>query len=239
MKATRRGVMTGAAAGTIALAGTALVMSLNSGPQQHAEMASAAGKASAAAAAKPPGPSLATYTRPYVLTDSHYSKPLKRCVKTTAWGKISFQLKAPPHGVTGYNKVRLHDPVVRASVLTKCRGGKTAKATSATLVQRWYESSCKASVELSGGIDATKVWSVSVTPTINCGTRKVGQGQTRYPQGSYKTFTQYNSGTKLKFGFVPNASKPLCLSVKTSAIIYVKSKSDSSYSPTMKACVKY
>ncbi|MBB1243260.1 hypothetical protein GL263_06735 [Streptomyces durbertensis] len=180
-----------------------------------------------------------TYTRSYKKTLDFYSKPLKRCVRTTLTGKVTFKHSILHKGKGGmphrYRGVKVSDPKMETRVLTKCKGGKAATLTKAKLTQRWYESKkCKMDVAVTAGFP----WSVAVTPTVECGKREAGTRSTTYSTKS-KVYTQHNSGQPLYFtGQIllgMNSSKSLCLSGRPTVTAYIKNKSDS-WAKTAKVC---
>jgi hypothetical protein len=207
-----------------AVAGSLLTVGLISVPA-NAETAQRAGE---------------TFTKNYTLVKEFKSKPLKRCVRVTLWGSITFtRTQSSEFLELIYKNIKLNNPTVRVSALAKCGSKKTSTLTKVKIVQRWYESTCKAEVKVSAGYP----WAISAEPTFECGRHRVGSRGSTYT-GTHKTFTQYNSGRPLTFTGTLHAGKtvrnppvPLCLSVRPTFTVYVKNKSDSSTS-TLKACVK-
>src|SRR5262249_35182467 len=96
-----------------------------------------------------------TYTKPYSKSASFYSKPLQRCVKTTLSGKITFKhylYKQKGAVSDAFLGVKLINPTMHTTVLTKCSGGKAATLTKVSMTQRWYESTkCKLNVAVTAG----------------------------------------------------------------------------------------
>lgn len=184
-----------------------------------------------------------TYTRSYSKSTNFYSAPLKRCVRTTLSGKVTFTyyLYRQHSAADRYYNVKLVEPKMKISVLTKCSGGKAATLTDASLTQRWYESTCK----LDAAVTAGYPWTVAVTPTVECGKHDVGTRSTKY-SAKATTYTQNNSGRPVAFsgdlilGRDPehgSTVRPLCLSGRPTVTAYISNKSDS-WTKTLKACVK-
>jgi hypothetical protein len=206
-----------------AIAGSLLTVGLIPAPANAAETAERAGQ---------------TFTKNYTLVKEFNSKPLKRCVRVTLWGSITFtRTQESLHLI--YKNIKLNNPTARLSVLAKCGKTKTSTLTKAKITQRWYESTCKAEVKVSVGYP----WAVSVEPTYECGNRRVGARGSTYT-GTHKIFTQYNSGRPLTFTgsvwagtTVRNPPVALCLSARPTFTAYAKNKSDS-FTSRLKACVK-
>lgn len=93
-----------------------------------------------------------TYTKPYSKSANFYSKPLGRCVRTTLSGKVTFKhyyYKQKGAISDAFLGVKLINPTMRTTVLTKCTGGKSATVTKMAMTQRWYESTkCKLNVAI-------------------------------------------------------------------------------------------
>lgn len=64
-----------------------------------------------------------THTKKYSQTKSFYSKPLKRCVRTTLSGKVTFKYGYIV-GRHTYKDIKVIEPKMATKVLTKCSGGK-------------------------------------------------------------------------------------------------------------------
>lgn len=180
-----------------------------------------------------------TFTRSYTLVKEFKSTPLGRCARVTLWGSITFTRTQGPGLYLVYKDIKVNNPTARVSALARCGSKTTSTLTKSTIRQRWYESTCKASVKVSVGFP----WSVSIEPTVECGKRAVGQRATSYSVKA-TTYTQYNSGRPLYFTgsvwagtSVRNPPVALCLSGKPTITVYVNNKSDS-FTSTMKACVK-
>jgi len=179
-----------------------------------------------------------TYTKPYNKSANFYSKPLKRCVKTTLSGKVTFKhYLYKQHGAIAdaFLGVKLINPTMHTTVLTKCSGGKSATVTKMAMTQRWYESTkCKLNVAIAAGYQ----WTVAVTPTVECGRRNAGTRATTYSVKA-NNYTQSNSGRPVDFnGEVHIKYKTaLCLSARTTVTAYISNRSDSGTN-TIKACVK-
>lgn len=194
---------------------------------------------SSAHAAEPAAERAQTFSRSYTLVKEFKSKPLKRCVRVTMWGSITFT-RAQGQGLfLVYKNIKVNNPTARVSALAKCGSKKTSTLTKAKVTQRWYETRCQADVKVSIGYP----WAVAVEPTFECGRHRVGVRGTTYT-GKHTKYTQYNSGRPLYFTGTTWAGKTvrqppvaLCLSARPTFTGYVKNKSDS-FTATMKACVK-
>ncbi|WP_326576829.1 hypothetical protein OG889_12340 [Streptomyces sp. NBC_00481] len=179
-----------------------------------------------------------SHSKPYSATVAMWSKPLKRCVYVKLTGRVEFkhyywQMKgAKDHA---YTDVKLKDPSMTATTYTSCSGGKRAKLTKLQLTQRWYESTkCKMNAKVAVG-----VWSLSVTPTLECGKRKAATRATTYNETLWK-YSQSNSGRPASFDGMVRVSlkkEKLCLSARPEVTAYVKGASDS-WTKTVKVCVK-
>jgi hypothetical protein len=179
-----------------------------------------------------------TYTKPYSKSANFYSKPLGRCVKTTLSGKVTFKhyyYKQKGAISDAFLGVKLVNPTMHTTVLTKCTGGKKATVTKMSMTQRWYESTkCKLNVAIAAGYQ----WTVAVTPTVECGKRKAGTRATTYATKA-NNYTQSNSGRPVGFNGEVHIkyNTALCLSARTTVTAYINNKSDS-WTNTIKACVK-
>jgi hypothetical protein len=182
-----------------------------------------------------PAEAATAYTRSYTLVKEFYSKPLKRCIRATLWGSVSFKFYGSSHG-NEYTDVKLKNPTMRASFLAKCGTTRTATIKKVTTTQAWYDHYCHASVSVSGGLP----WNLGVGVTPECGTRTVAKRTTTY-SGKYRYVTQYNSGYpaywKGVYELKSNKLSPVCLSGRTTITSYLGARSDS-WSTTMTACVK-
>jgi len=182
-----------------------------------------------------------TYTKKYSQTKSFYSKPLKRCIRTTLSGKVTFKFTTDIPKDYTYKDIKIIEPKMATKVLTKCSGGKAATVTKMEMTQRWYESrKCEMDVEVSAGAP----WSVSVTPTVECGSRKAGTRKSVYGNKN-KTYTQSNSGRPVSFtGMLSIRRAPtgkidrrFCMSGRPTVQAYVKNNSDA-WAQTMRFCFK-
>ncbi|WNZ08398.1 hypothetical protein [Streptomyces sp. 11x1] len=181
-----------------------------------------------------------THTKKYSQTKSFYSKPLKRCVRTTLSGKVTFKYGYIV-GRHTYKDIKVIEPKMATKVLTKCSGGKAATTTKMEMTQRWYESR---KCEMEVGVSAGAPWSISVTPTVECGSRKAGTRKSVYGNKN-KTYTQSNTGRplyfkgKLEIRHSPTAKydRRFCMSGRPTVQAYVKNNSDA-WSQTMKFCFK-
>ncbi|WP_329105051.1 hypothetical protein OG792_31495 [Micromonospora sp. NBC_01699] len=191
-----------------------------------------------------------TYTRSYTIVKEFYSQPLKRCVRVTLWGSVTFQTKVRNEWagrITDYVNRKIENPTVRASILDKCgAGAKPATATKASVNQRWYDHNCAVEPSISAGFP----WAISVGATAKCGSVKTASRTSSYGKG--KTYTQYNSGRPVswkdgKAGSVPQSvtdsrgkvsTFAFCLGATATVKIYVGTKDDSWVAKDLKACVK-
>jgi hypothetical protein len=185
------------------------------------------------------------HTKSYSKTSKFYFKPLKRCIRTTLTGKVSFKFAKISGGKSGtrytYKDIKIVNPKMVVKVLTKCKGGKAAKLSKAQLTQRWYESrKCSLNV----GVAAGYPWGVTLIPTKECGKRKAGVLKTTYSPNKSK-YTQYNTGRPLYFKGRLQINKPinkkvdtrLCISGRPTVTAYVGGKSDS-WTGTKRMCFK-
>ncbi|MCC9709904.1 hypothetical protein E4N62_34380 [Streptomyces sp. MNU76] len=186
-----------------------------------------------------------THTKKYSQTKSFYSKPLKRCVRTTLSGKVTFKFAKISGGKSGvrhtYKDIKVVQPKMTTKVLTKCSGGKAATTTKIEMTQRWYESR-KCSLDIA--ITAGAPWTIAVTPTVECGSRKAGTRKSVY-NNKNKNYTQSNTGRPLYFKGQLQINKPVnqspdtrfCMSGRPTVQAYVKNNSDA-WAQTMKFCFR-
>jgi hypothetical protein len=187
------------------------------------------------AAPKVPG----NYIKSYSVWQERYSPPLKRCVRITLWGKITFRLLNSGKAGIVYTNVKVKSPTMRVSALSKCgRGGKVIKINKAQLVQQWYSRNCSLKASASGSFP----WTLGGSVWVDCGTRKALRRVTKHTaKKPVSYFDQNNSGTTLSFNgrvAYKNAgrTKELCLESKPSTTLHRSNVSDS-FDMTLKACV--
>lgn len=158
--------------------------------------------AEAAPTAQASAPASATAVKSYSMVKEFYSRPLKKCIRTSLWGQVTFGSKPGGRGQHYYTKIRLKNPTMRVSILKKCGRKATSTATKIKATQRWYETRCKAEV----GVQAGVPWSIGVSVVPECGSARTADRASTY-SGKRMVVTQYNSGSPVRFGDVLRISQ--------------------------------
>ena len=147
-----------------------------------------------------------TVTKPYVTNWVVRSTALHACMFIGVSGNLVAKRRYAYYAAGGggwdpnyyvWSHLRLANPVVSMQTGSLAGAGcdftRRVALSTATLVQQWYEGSCRLSAQVSAGAP----WSVQVTPTYSCRTHRVASRSTTY--GTAASFAQYNSGYPASF----------------------------------------
>jgi len=159
------------------------------------------------------------------------SHSLRRCIRIRTHGTITYTAvkhpnpRDPPPTIT-FEKIRLTDPVITASVTrlsSTGRCGSAATLSKLELGQHWTGFSCSFNPSLSVSFP----WGVSIGGWPNCGDRRQAEFTTTYGRGSF--FKQSNSGSPTRFGDVTIEFQQVAPSygVFASVVAFVGTRSDS------------
>lgn len=159
------------------------------------------------------------------------SHSLRRCISIRTHGTIKYTaVKHPnPHDpppTISFERIRLTDPVITASVtrlLSSGKCGSTARLSKLSLGQHWTGFSCSFNPSLSVSFP----WGVSIGGWPSCGDRRQASYTTTYGRGSF--YKQSNSGSPTRFGNVTIEFQQRAPSfgVFASVVAFVGTRSDS------------
>lgn len=191
-----------------------------------------------------------TYTRTFTATKQHYFTTIKRCVRVTVRGSVSFRLYSGYTHLVTYRTRKVIHPSLTVETFPACVVGPQLykPVYKMSLTQRWASSTCSAGLSI--GVSAP--WGVSVGATPSCSKAKLARRSTSYT-GRTGVRTQYNSTTKVTFGDeymkpiavgypvgpAPVYHAPLCFKVATNVVVYPTRLSGSdSYVAALNPCVQ-
>ncbi|MCD0448387.1 hypothetical protein LO762_04130 [Actinocorallia sp. API 0066] len=179
-----------------------------------------------------------TYGRSYSASVQQYSFGLKRCIRISISGNVTFKIRS--HGKSGkfYYDVRLVEPTMRVRGLTKCTKGKATKLSGMHMQQNWYETKC----DLKADASVSFPWTIGTAVTVECGSRKVLR-LTSTDMTKRKVYTQFAESHVAAFTgratyvAYPGKTRPLCLATHVRTTAYLKGANDA-FDPRIKICVK-
>ena len=170
---------------------------------------------------------IVTYSKSWVFRSHH----IRRCVTYRVSGTIYYTAVAMPNPRNpppeiAYKAITLTDPVLSATVTRYTSAGRCTSGvslTKLTMGQYWSGYSCSYNPSLS----VSWPFGVSVSAWPNCGNKR--QAGYTAPYGSYKVYTQWNSGSPTVFAndTVAQGQPAPCYGVYVSALEWVGGSSDS------------